>query len=316
ETMNLKERQMQRKKENRVRMNRVRVKEKEKLLGSHEKNKERKLGKREEGRARKGKRDGMRGVGRPCALSRVAPPGCSYIHPDFIYPPCILLYTRCQTAVDLIRLCILARHPPLTNPFHCNMYVAPASTPTLLAEDNSRKREREISEQYTLSTSSFCSNILYIRHIAVLEIFIYSMYTRKLAVAIESKILQPRRLAHIYSTSYNIGGKRKVEISGLLDLQSSTIVPLRSFAAAPNSTTEFGLLLNFIMSTILAHRFHGERSRIGNYQSSLWVPLSFLSDEIKSRITERNKHADIIIRIRDADKVAPLSFKVPRCLRR
>lgn len=87
--MNLKERQMQRKKENRVRMNRVRVKEKEKLLGSHEKNKERKLGKREEGRARKGKRDGMRGVGRPCALSRVAPPGCSYIHPDFIYPPCI-----------------------------------------------------------------------------------------------------------------------------------------------------------------------------------------------------------------------------------
>ncbi|KYN13900.1 hypothetical protein ALC57_13974 [Trachymyrmex cornetzi] len=122
----------------------------------------------------------------------------------------------------------------------------------------------------------------------------------------------------------------------------------------------FGLRLNFVMSTIsLAHRFHGERSRIGNYQSNLrdfavqtegiyvckydcryvymhervarihsvggartsvstftQVPLSFLSDEIKSRITERNKHADIIIRIQDADKVAPLSFKVPRCLRR
>lgn len=34
-------------------------------------------------------RDGERGVGRPCALSRAAPPGRPYIHPDFIYPPCI-----------------------------------------------------------------------------------------------------------------------------------------------------------------------------------------------------------------------------------
>lgn len=85
ETMNMKERQLQRKRE----MNRVRVREKEKSLGSNGKDKEWKLGKREEGRARKGKRDGARGVGRPCALSRAAPPGCPYIHPDFIYPPCI-----------------------------------------------------------------------------------------------------------------------------------------------------------------------------------------------------------------------------------
>jgi len=70
-------------------MNRVYIKEKEKLLGSNEKNEERKLGKRDEGRARKEKRDRVRGVGRPCALSRAAPPGCFYIHPDFIYPPCI-----------------------------------------------------------------------------------------------------------------------------------------------------------------------------------------------------------------------------------
>lgn len=70
-------------------MNRVGVREKEKSVGSHKKDKERKLSKREEGRTRKGKRDGARGVGRPCALSRAAPPGRPYIHPDFIYPPCI-----------------------------------------------------------------------------------------------------------------------------------------------------------------------------------------------------------------------------------
>ncbi|EGI64354.1 hypothetical protein G5I_07235 [Acromyrmex echinatior] len=45
-------------KKNGVRMNKVHIKEKEKLLGNYEKNKERKLGKREEVRARKGKRDG------------------------------------------------------------------------------------------------------------------------------------------------------------------------------------------------------------------------------------------------------------------
>lgn len=57
------------------------------------------------------------------------------------------------------------------------------------------------------------------------------------------------------------------------------------------------------------------RDGTGGEISPVCVPLSFLSGEIKSRITERNKHTDIIIRIRDADKVAPLSFKVPRCLR-
>lgn len=78
--------------------------------------------------------------------------------------------------------------------------------------------------------------------------------------------------------------------------------------------------MNFSLRNRRRHRRRGRRRRLrtttpGEEISPVCVPLSFLSDEIKSRITERNKHADIIIRIQEADKVAPLSFKVPRCLR-
>lgn len=66
--------------------------EREVLLGkSGVKDKERKLGEREEGsRAGKGKRETEReGLVDPARYQEPPLPVGSYIHPDFIYPPCI-----------------------------------------------------------------------------------------------------------------------------------------------------------------------------------------------------------------------------------
>lgn len=66
--------------------------EREALLGKNGvRDKERKLGEREEGsRAGKGKRETEReGLVDPARYQEPPLPVGSYIHPDFIYPPCI-----------------------------------------------------------------------------------------------------------------------------------------------------------------------------------------------------------------------------------
>ncbi|KYN13901.1 hypothetical protein ALC57_13975 [Trachymyrmex cornetzi] len=86
----MEERQMQRKKENGVRMNRVRVKEKEKLLESYEKDKERKLGKREEGRAiERGKETEREGLVDPARYQEPPLPVAPISTPTLYTPPCI-----------------------------------------------------------------------------------------------------------------------------------------------------------------------------------------------------------------------------------
>ncbi|KYN32096.1 hypothetical protein ALC56_13474 [Trachymyrmex septentrionalis] len=264
-----------------------------------------------------------------------------------------LLYARCQTAVDLIRLCILARLRAENNerlyhyligrrrkgrddqpcsrpePARSNrslkpaMAISPAQTRRKRDSEGSDRGNDQVEEEgrglkaalgsndssqnnpaYKLDCwwdmetergqsredrrgymcNSETGSIWRLQSLATASVGAVGMMRMSMLAAghayIELRVNSPSISVFsmvLQETAPESGSKRKVEISGSLDLQSSTIscelsdVPLRSFAAAPNSTTErleekdFTGMSDKNKLGSLAHRFHGERSRIGNY---------------------------------------------------
>ncbi|EFN67231.1 hypothetical protein EAG_09105 [Camponotus floridanus] len=158
-------------------------------------------------------------------------------------------------------------HSPLTNPFHCNMHVAPASTPTLLTKDKSVLRESVDSIKFSLQPVSLAPNSSRHLHSARLHktplYHVIKLSRAENALVSYASTFFPLRFPDILHETRGSGGKRKVEINSSLDLQSSSIredpsklvvypyslpghpayavhgVPSRrSLAAAPNSVGE------------------------------------------------------------------------------